>query len=358
MSDSGPPAQERIQALDAFRALAILGVLLFHFLYRWAPPLSATDVYGFRSSYPFVRFGYLGVEFFFIISGFVIYLTLDRCTSVAQFFVRRFARLYPAYVVAMIVTFVVSNAIGPPEFHHTLREFAFGLSMQSPHFGVPWIDGVYWSLLVEIKFYFWAGLIYLFSRRGFDIGWCLFAVVATVLGRFSETLRDVVFVSQYIPFFTMGLYFYRCYMGAGRGAALLLPAVALVSYAVSWHGSDLAVHGFVAGMVLAFYAFARGLLSWIAKPPLLFFGDISYSLYLVHQHIGVSIVRLARSVLGVPDLVAVLMAMLCTVVLAYAITRYVEHEWKRRITRYAERQVLPWLARTRWYRWIEFQPSR
>lgn len=73
--------KNRIQILDGFRAISILSVLLFHFFSRWTPPLSSESFYPYGSKYfSWFQYGGVGVEFFFMISGFVIYFTLEnRC---------------------------------------------------------------------------------------------------------------------------------------------------------------------------------------------------------------------------------------------------------------------------------------
>ncbi len=360
MSSAAPPRakHDRIQVLDAFRAIAIIAVLLFHYLYRWAAPFNPADLVGLSHSYPFVKFGYLGVEFFFIISGFVIYMTLERCDSVVQFFVRRFARLYPAYVVALVVSFLIVNAFGPAEFHRSVREFLYGLTMQSAQFNVQYVDGVYWSLFVEIRFYMWAGLIYLLSGRHFDRNWCIFALLAAGAGRISDTLGELYFMSAYIPFFSFGLFFYRRYSSPENKASVMLLLTGIVCYVVAWHAELLAVHAIVLGMLLAFHAFCSGWLRWLTHPALLFFGEISYSLYLVHQKIGVIVIGYATHVLHLPDILALLLGLGCAIGLAFLITKYVEHVWKRRITRFAETRLIPALSGWRSYRWLRYQTTK
>src|SRR5579864_8086350 len=101
MSDSVSLDEQRIESLDSLRGLAVLMVLFFHYTCRFQPAY-----YGYPSR-PAIAlpFGNLGVQLFFVISGFVITMTLVRCESQFEFLWKRFARLYPAYWFAVTLTF-------------------------------------------------------------------------------------------------------------------------------------------------------------------------------------------------------------------------------------------------------------
>src|SRR6056297_1642004 len=90
-----------IASLEGMRALAVMAVLLFHL-----------DIPGFSG-------GYLGVDLFFVISGFIItrniLFDVDRARfSLREFYVRRFRRLYPALLVTVLITLLVAVVIMPP----------------------------------------------------------------------------------------------------------------------------------------------------------------------------------------------------------------------------------------------------
>lgn len=92
----------RFLELDVFRGIAALGVVLFHYTSQYSTLFQHSPEMNFYFS-----LGRHGVELFFIMSGFVILITLERTKSSLDFIVKRFARLYPAYWVAIALTFTV-----------------------------------------------------------------------------------------------------------------------------------------------------------------------------------------------------------------------------------------------------------
>ena len=343
--------------LDAFRAIAILAVVCFHYLYRWTPLREAADSSGLGQGYALFRLGTLGVEFFFIISGFVIYMTLEHCRSLPQFFLRRFARLYPAYLLTMLLVFAIGDQWGPPVFHHGWRELAAGLTMAAPHLHAAWIDGVYWSLLVEITFYFWAGLLFLLARGRFESWWCTFALGASLLDHWLPGFADNWLIAHSLPFFTAGMYFYRRHVQPARTAALLWWS-ALACYLLTWYWEEWRVHAAIAAMALAFVAMNRGWLNVLAWRPLLLIGEISYSLYLLHENIGITIIRQLRLRLQLPDLLAALAAFAICVPLAWATVRLVENPGKAWVSRIANRRLLPWFDSHPWSARLAYPANR
>src|ERR1044071_1527464 len=112
------PRAHRLAALDGLRALAIAWVILFHYAYFWTPAGAAPLVpYGDAYAWvPFAAVGFLGVHLFFMISGFVILLTLEQTSDFKEFMVRRVVRLWPALFLLGSVTFVVVSVFGPEQF--------------------------------------------------------------------------------------------------------------------------------------------------------------------------------------------------------------------------------------------------
>ena len=154
-----PSPGPRLYELDALRGLAAVYVMLSHYLHDCARMYDGNAVT--LLTLPFS--GQYAVHLFFVISGFVIFMTLQRCRNTADFILNRVGRLFPAYLIAVVGTTLVSMwlseyDIKPPV---TLTQFAANLTMMHSFLGdIPAIDGVYWSLMVELAFYFWMGLLF------------------------------------------------------------------------------------------------------------------------------------------------------------------------------------------------------
>ncbi len=153
-------AHDRLDNIEALRALAVVAVVLFHYTARYSLPYSHFNYPVWNATY-----GYLGVELFFIISGYCIYMTATHCPGVARFWARRISRLQLAYMAAILMTFIVVSRYGLP------RREVDGLTALA---NMVWlngiglvrhVDGVYWSLIVELKLYLLFGLIF-FGLKG------------------------------------------------------------------------------------------------------------------------------------------------------------------------------------------------
>ena len=93
---------KRIDYLDGHRGIAILLVIFFHAFSRWTELVPYTDTY---AQFPLFQFGFLGVQLFFLLSGFVILMTLEKCVDFKSFLYRRWLRLFPAMSICSVVIF-------------------------------------------------------------------------------------------------------------------------------------------------------------------------------------------------------------------------------------------------------------
>jgi peptidoglycan/LPS O-acetylase OafA/YrhL len=295
-----PHAKHRLKPLDAFRGIAIISVLLYHFTYRWGPLWpdwgpdwpKGRDFFGFVSNHAWFAQGNRGVELFFIISGFVIFMTLEHCKSGWDFAIRRFARLYPTYIFCMSATYFGVMLFGLDDFHRTVTQYLVGFTMLSDELHIGWIETACWSLQVEILFYIWVGLIYFYARRFFVPAWVGFCVFATLYTRFDSSGGFFYFGAPDLCYFTAGMAFYGVHARLPKSFVYTFFASAFVQYLFVWHGLPLSAHLLIAGAVGLFVLFVNGKLDWLGGGVLGFVGLISYPLYLLHQHLGVSLIAI------------------------------------------------------------------
>jgi peptidoglycan/LPS O-acetylase OafA/YrhL len=301
---------ERIQFLDGLRCVAVLAVVLYHYFTRWTQPLYAQNLYPYGNllKTPF-QYGHFGVQLFFIISGFVITLTLYRCSTFVEFAVRRFARLWPTMAVSCLLTFMVVHFIPNRAFLVSAYSWLPSLTFCDPGLynklfhtnRFDWIDGVYWSLFVEVRFYFLAGVIFFLRRDTFPQCMFLFGITVCGLRVVSLVLHAAYFggiltiflIADFLPWFLMGIAFFFIHKRAEPKlsiALLLLGLTALMARAVY----DRSILETLSGLLipaLFFATFRIALLNRLVSiPSLAGVGAASYSLYLIHQNLGVALI--------------------------------------------------------------------
>lgn len=185
----------RIAFLDGFRGLAILLVIGFHYFTVYARDPRHLVPYGDAVAHvPIFSYGFFGVMLFFSVSGFVIAMTLESSSNLLEFAVRRFARLWPTMLLCSIITYCVL-LFWPTLWHQRLIDFLPSLTFMdghhvwgaiSPALQSHWIDDVYWSLFVEVRFYFWAGVVYFISKKHFASNILLLMLVVSAMYIFGH----------------------------------------------------------------------------------------------------------------------------------------------------------------------------
>lgn len=117
-------AKNRLQALDALRGIAALGVVLFHYLPYYH------ELYGHDFTPPeILEFGRYGVHLFFMLSGFVIFMTLQRTENAGMFALARAFRLLPALWIGILITFFSVHALGPDDRTVSIETALFNFTL-------------------------------------------------------------------------------------------------------------------------------------------------------------------------------------------------------------------------------------
>jgi peptidoglycan/LPS O-acetylase OafA/YrhL len=291
------PAPTRLTELDALRGVAVVLVMLFHYTWQGVHVLPQIKLIPWGLSW-----GHYGVELFFAISGFVIFMTLERTRNATDFVVSRFARLFPAYWLAIALTTFGVTALGSPSLALPPNIVLLNLTMLQGFFFQPSVDGVYWSLTVELGFY--ASMFALWRMGWLSrielvlLGWIALKLLWWFVPELPSRVASLLVV-KYIPWFAIGMAMYRIYTGARRWAQQVPVLLLALVVTTTVNGPEDGVV-FLAITVI-FAALIAGRMSFMNHASLLWLGGISYSFYLIHQNLGYAfMVMLERSGIPVP----------------------------------------------------------
>lgn len=284
----------RIEVVEQLRGIAALSVAWFHLTNQHGDWVTSSGTYG-----------WLGVEAFFVISGFVIPLSLSADwqqkgnRAIPGFLLRRFIRIEPPYLLSVLVVVLLNTVASyAPSFQGQPNEVSFAQVLWHIAYLIPltnydWLQPVYWSLAFEFLFYLTVAIaIRIFASnhgRLLILGYAVF-LCAIALG----------FASSFLGLFGMGCLVFRARMGLDRNAwagfAIALTGAAMIST------GDLAqaLVGLVTAGIIFLPSWSQGLVSPLGRV-LSKLGKISFSLYLLHVPIGGKIVNLGRRWLTSPE---------------------------------------------------------
>jgi peptidoglycan/LPS O-acetylase OafA/YrhL len=291
--------------LDVLRFLAAAAVMLFHFGFRGYVAHGLQDL-----SYPelvgVAKYGYLGVELFFMISGYVIPWSIQH-RSVADFAVSRAIRLYPTYWLCAALLVAIPPLLGDWRFHISARDVAMNLTMVAPWFGSPYIDAVFWTLATELQFYvlvaFVVGLFGFHRLPSALLVWLVVGAGTSALAKASGTNPVYLGGTYYMYFcFGAGCYFLHHVERSTRIYALIgLSLPLMLAHGIHKAGmvEEIYKHpmsfALVCVLILAGAAavfFSRYLSERMKHTAAVsFVGGLTYPLYLLHENIGYSLLN-------------------------------------------------------------------
>lgn len=288
----------RVNEIDLLRFLAALLVVLFHYSFRGysADGLSPMP---YPLLAPAMKYGYLGVELFFMISGFVILMTAAS-GSLRTFIVSRVARLYPAFWICCTATFIAVITLGQGRYSASLGQYLVNMTMLGGFVGVAPIDGVYWSLFIELQFYAFVAVIIALGQihraQSFLVVWLL---ATAVLEFFPVTTLRTLLIANYSAYFIGGATLYLVW---SRGLSWARAGIILVAWILAVieclggipeferHFNTTVNPIVMTAIVTSFFAVmllvslrltgSIGLRRWLVV------GAMTYPLYLLHQTIG------------------------------------------------------------------------
>ncbi|MFI2413530.1 acyltransferase family protein [Streptomyces sp. NPDC018947] len=338
-----PGGGGRLYAIDGLRLLAALMVAAHHYAGTWRADRPGNAIWDRPVSeimptvFRFASYGWIGVEIFFVISGFVICMSCWGRTP-RQFFVSRVIRLYPAYWFAVLFTTAFLVAVPGVWERLRLREVLLNLTMLQSGSRVPNVDGVYWTLWSELRFY----LLFLvvvamgLTYRRVVLFCCLWGAAAMIAPVSGLPLLELAANPDGAWYFIAGLALYLMHrfgqdlllwgilaMAWLMGQMELGRRVAEVEHVSGWRGSVLIFTVFLLFMVAA----ALGYTDRIRWKWLVTAGAMTYPLYLVHYAVGTTLISRLHGTMDARLLVVSVIAGFLA--LSYLVHRLVERPLSR-----------------------------
>ncbi|MEV6689753.1 acyltransferase [Streptomyces sp. NPDC051130] len=341
----GRPTGPRLRVLDGLRIVAAVAVLFHHYTRE---ALWGRDAFGWLTT--FGRYSWLGVELFFMISGFVICMSAWG-RPLGGYLRSRVVRLGPAYWFCVLLTTAVLLVDGEPSGGSGpgLGQVLTNLTMFQTALERDHLDMSYWTLWSEVRFYLlfavvaWTGLTY---RKVMNFCW-IWTVASLLAPTSGLPVLDTLANPVYSPLFVSGICFYlirREGPRAGEPWALVgfswLLMQRWLDDIVHWNtvkGDRLSWGACLAVMSACYLVMAAVALRWLDRIDWRWLpvgGAMSYPLYLLHQQIGITLLR--RWHRDVEPWTLLLSAVAVILAAAWLIQRYVERPSARLLRHWLE----------------------
>lgn len=314
----------RIEVVDSLRGIAVLSVCVSHLMSANCGLPHDSILWKIGTH------GWLGVEVFFVISGFIIPYALHRSSyrlqNFPKFLLKRIIRLDPPYVAAIVFAILVKylasrspNYSGEP-FDISIPQVLLHFAYLNAFFDYPWVISVFWTLAIEFQYYLAVGLLFpwiITKSNGQRIG------LFVVMGLMATLFPQHQFLFHYLFLFMLGMLSFQFHAKiiSLKGFWISLPLLAVgACYTL---GPLRASAGVATALIIGFFCFSNKFLR--------FMGAISYSLYLVHAPIGRKFVNLGgRYVDGTTGGLAVVVAgLLASILGAWLLYTMVERPAQR-----------------------------
>lgn len=317
----------RLVLLDLIRLFAAFSVVMYHY---------TTNVNLFPNLSEITKFGYLGVPLFFIISGYVIALSANN-RSALEFGISRFVRLYPAFWAGVLVTCIISGLLGSQPY--SIYQILANLTMLNDYLGIEDVDGVYWTLQVELKFY---GCIFILLITGLFYKFNLWLSIWLALTVLYLAIGQPSFMGIFINphqscFFIAGISFYLIQKdGINKFNIFFLISSLILSSIQGFKQADdfminvgLRDKTIAVSLIWSFYFLFFALITDKIKIPhrdiYLTLGGLTYPLYLIHNVAGKTLIKYFSNV--APEWIIIFIVTILMLLISYLIHVVIEKKF-------------------------------
>jgi len=315
--------QRRLVELDLLRFIAAICVMFYHHLHWEMATLEQTGVYALS------RYGDLGVPLFFLISGFVILWSAEG-KSLRQFALSRGRRLYPTFWICLCIATVAELSLGKEV---SPQRFLANLTMAPAVLHQKPIDGVYWTLLIELKFYVLVGGLLAIGQLVRVEKWLFLWLIASVVAVASQvSLAIECTVSPWSAYFIAGSTLYLMWSrGLTAYRAGMFAACAVLSFAStvsavdgSWQRAWVVLGTYLVMLTLVLRVWS--IPNWRLWAAL---GAMTYPLYLLHSRPT----KALWATMPFPTAIRLMLAAALSLLAAYAVGRLIADGTGRRTNR-------------------------
>lgn len=332
---------KRLYQIDLFRFIAALMVVLFHYTFRGF--IANSSILEFNTLGSLFKYGYLGVDLFFMISGFVIYMSIEN-SNLLDFIKSRIVRLYPAFWICVTISALVIYFWGGQNFSVNLKQYLANLTMLNGFFGINNIDGVYWTLLLEIKFYLLIGFVLFFNKiktnymTSFILGWLIVSYSQFIINFDAHIILKIIrefLIFNYSSYFIAGIVLYKmfkegqilkfapilllCYI---LSIILALKEAASLSILLDTNFSEILIVSYLTVFYGAMFLMSTNRLNFLNLSLFLRFGLLTYPLYLIHQNVGFVIFNGFGTLINKYLILALVITLV--LIISFCINKYIE----------------------------------
>lgn len=327
---------KRILGLDLFRFMVALGIMCYHYFF-------IGPIQGFYSNqvfHPLAFWGEFGVDIFFIISGFVILFSTEKVKSSLLFLKKRALRIYPAFIICSIFTllcgFIMPNTNSLDLLIRWLNSFTFYEDL----WGVSPLSSVYWTLMIEIKFYILVAIVLrlkIWEKHKYKILliWLSFSLLNTFI--IHNKYIEMLFITKYSGHFVFGMMLYYAYKNIKNIKVLLIGILSIIPIYINMLSYTNWIREIYKGLTYSNIDIFIGLIIIIA---LLYFfinyyknilpiklvttlGGLSFIFYLLHADFGYFLrtqyyIRFAKYI-TLNEHIIMLIEIICSLILSYIV---------------------------------------
>lgn len=295
--------KKRNSNVECLRVLLILMIMFYHYTSRYYELFEIKTLY-----FPTLeKWGIIGVGCFFIISAFYILDFKEKNIDLLGFLKKKFLRLYPHYLLAIVIIYVLLNLFPLVGRNVNFSDLLLNIPLVNGFIGTSYIDGAHWYLTYLLIFILLTAIyVKFFHEYKFGFIYFLILLVLKDTLKISCNILNIsdsiclIFGKNFLEFFVIGLAIKYYLFNKNNNKLLLLPIIMLLISLISilkFYGFAVLVYILVFIVIFSF-SIRNENYSLKKNSIVLYLGQISFVVYLYHQNIGYVIINKLISLFG------------------------------------------------------------